>query len=758
MNQTVILVIIIIIIAVMVFTRRKIQTDSKKLQTSTYEKETTEVTQSEYTETVDKPSFPEPTTEQIEERNKAKEVLSTIGDTIIDLSKNPVFWGAIGTVTLGPLLVKKLPGVFKKVAPKLSNKIAKSVVGKISAKIATKFSTTVVAKVASLASRFGISIAKASTVIGIGLAIFDLFTIGLDIGDLAGPNGPGYARMGSNKTYLAMRDESLKKLKEEISKNGGTYPIYLSNMDSVSKEEIEANTDLIVSDIMNLNRVPIHPLAENMLNAIKEDILNGKLTETSLEDTSVFEKYLNLVDENLVELEILGKLCEKYSGKLVNGQCSFTSKEQCQKWPIKDNENYAEWKDNACFLADDAVRRACDENKIEYDVNTGSCKVDADYCLMKGSDWRDNDCYINPGQEFGEFILGTTITRGLRQVFDPKMYESCREGEIDDGYFCRKLSCPDDKPEEFAGSCYPKCKPGYQGASLLCWESCPEDYIEEGVFCRKPIDTVAKSSYFAKKKPCAAGLRDDGTSCWSGFYNKTWGSVNCQANMCIDLDSGKSNNGEKVQLWDCDANNQNQKLTYDAGTGELKFNKTGKCLEIAGNSKDNWAQAQQWDCIGSDSQKWDRDREQFRNRNSGKCLNVRNGQAVNGNWLQQYDCNENDISNKWEEHIEGDSKFYKSRITTKPFRVEGYSDCYSTWINQEIKTTVFDRQYCDDGDKNVAGVCYKPCPPGYVDNGLLCSTGGQVITRKNYGRGVGQLAGIQSRVKGRKIAYSSKDN
>jgi hypothetical protein len=789
MDQNVIIVVVIVVvIVVMVIMRRKTQIDSKKLKTiknsssilNTYEPESTEVKQSEYIGTVNEPSLPEPTPEAIRGESEELEKLKMLGDTVVDLSKNPIFWAAVlaNPVTVR-VLTSSIKALTKKVAPKFFNRVAVSLVGKMTAKLTAKITTTVVGKSAALAAKLGISLAKAATIVGAVLVVFDLFTIALDIGDAAGTGGPGYVRMGSNKVYLGMRDESLKKLKEDLEKKGSPYPLYLSDVDNVSVADVNAIAASIISDIFDADRVPIHPLAENMFTTVKNDIVSGKLTLADTEDESVMEKYDGLVDEKSVEVEILRVICEKYAGKIVNGQCSYTSKEQCEKWPVKDDENYGEWKDDACVLADPSLRKTCEDNKIEYDVNTGSCKVDVDYCLRKGADWKDNDCYVSPGQEFGEFILGTTVTRGLRQIFDPKMYESCKDGEVDDGYFCRKLTCPDDKPEEFAGSCYPRCNSGYQGAGPLCWESCPEGYVDDAAFCRKPINTVIKSSYMAKKKPCAEGLRDDGTSCWddlkcntvdNGFYNKTWGSVNCQANMCIDLDGGKTDNGTKVQLWDCDSNNQNQKLTYDAGTGELKFNKTGKCLEISANSKDNWAQAQQWDCIGSESQKWDRDGEQFRNRNSGKCLNVRNGEAFNGNWLQQYDCNENDPSNKWEEHNEGGGKFYKSRITTKPFRTEGYGDCYSTWIAKlettctgtgGIKTPVFEREYCDDGDRLIAGVCWKgtrACPEGYVDNGELCSTGGEVISKKSYGRGIGRVTDIQSRVKQRKIDYSTKDN
>ena len=274
--------------------------------------------------------------------------------------------------------------------------------------------------------------------------------------------------------------------------------------------------------------------------------------------------------------------------------CSFT-KETCEKsfnWPLLEGQEYAEFKpvkinsivdgrvqqsnQDLCVSSNSLMRTVCDSNNIPYDQNTGICKIDETYCKMKGAEWLQDkktgkfDCAISPGQEFAEAIFGTTITRGLKQVFSLDQYEKCKPNEIDDGYFCRNTSscdpakneeqclglcypkcqtgyhpigcniCTPDCPpssgtttvtddgatcrtqkckegEEKSGElCYPKCKPGYYGVGPVCWEQCPPGWNDYGVGCNK----------YPPKAPCPAGMRDDGTSCWLDTYGRGtgWGN------------------------------------------------------------------------------------------------------------------------------------------------------------------------------------------------------------------------------------------
>ncbi|MBF6051465.1 RICIN domain-containing protein [Streptomyces eurocidicus] len=71
---------------------------------------------------------------------------------------------------------------------------------------------------------------------------------------------------------------------------------------------------------------------------------------------------------------------------------------------------------------------------------------------------------------------------------------------------------------------------------------------------------------------------------------------------------------------------------------------SGKCLEVADSRKDNGAPIQQWDCVNSQTQKWEviwnsnlAEPFTLRNRNSGKVIEVDNSSKSNGARVQQWD-------------------------------------------------------------------------------------------------------------------------
>lgn len=53
-----------------------------------------------------------------------------------------------------------------------------------------------------------------------------------------------------------------------------------------------------------------------------------------------------------------------------------------------------------------------------------------------------------------------------------------------------------------------------------------------------------------------------------GAPNQQWrfenGQVKIHGNKCLDVVDGANVNGVKLQVWDCDANNPNQKFWYTA--------------------------------------------------------------------------------------------------------------------------------------------------------------------------------------------------
>ena len=381
-------------------------------------------------------------------------------------------------------------------------------------------------------------------------------------------------------------------------------------------------------------------------------------------------------------------------------------------WPLKENEEYAEFKsvklnanvsdkivqksEDLCVSSDSLLRTVCDSNNIPYDQTTGICKIDEKYCKMKGAEWVKDpttgifDCAVDPGQGFAEAIFGTTIVRGLKQVFDLSQYEKCQSNEVDDGYFCRNTdSCDPVKQEACLGLCYPKCdkgyhpvgcnicspdcppssgttvitddgatcrtqkckageeksgelcyptcKAGFTGVGPVCWEKCPAGWNDYGVGCNK----------YPPKDACPGNMRDDGTSCWLDTYGNGVGTIpNKRA-----CPAGMRDDGTSCWL-----------DTYGRGTGYA-----------------NWFES------------WDEQLKRCEKGEGTKC--------------------------EWNGAI------------AYPVCRPGYKSVGCCLCEPErgpgIYQTLFDRQYCGPGETNVAGLCYKNCKPGYhYVGGNLCEPDG----------------------------------
>ncbi|MGV9561994.1 RICIN domain-containing protein [Streptomyces sp. NPDC003480] len=77
---------------------------------------------------------------------------------------------------------------------------------------------------------------------------------------------------------------------------------------------------------------------------------------------------------------------------------------------------------------------------------------------------------------------------------------------------------------------------------------------------------------------------------------------NVNAQKCLDVQSGNAANGTKIQLWSCN-NSPAQQWKFDVrAASELRNAATDKCLDLHrfDNGYDSW----QWDCNGSDAQKF----------------------------------------------------------------------------------------------------------------------------------------------------------
>lgn len=113
--------------------------------------------------------------------------------------------------------------------------------------------------------------------------------------------------------------------------------------------------------------------------------------------------------------------------------------------------------------------------------------------------------------------------------------------------------------------------------------------------------------------------------------------------MCVDVDTNNSANGNTVQLWKCHQATQGQQWTMESDGTVRAF---GKCLDIKGNGSDNYDRVQLWDCTNAGGQRWiPTANGELRNPQSGRCLDDPHGATEEGTPLQIYDCNQ-----QWTQH------------------------------------------------------------------------------------------------------------
>ena len=512
------------------------------------------------------------------EQNAFLKSLNSTPEILKKLGENPVFWGAVITqIGLEYILKQAILSLVKKFSTKAVSTVIEvggaaalkstgSLVVKGSEMLAAKVGTAAATKIATgvgekavvvATEKAAVAGAKISTEVAteaasgpVGWAVFliQLLPMVIDLSDAFIPGGTvGYAKMGTNQQYLELKKSIDDTMTAAIKEKGVDPPLYIGPLSKLSQDELTTALKNEIANIMDFTKNPMDPLILPMITKLKDDIIAKKTDINSVNDDAVMKGYTDLIDFDLMTKKALDNICISRDGKIIkdsqgNGQCSYSSRKACDssyKWPYVPGDGstsvapYTEFRNGASGTEADGycelsagyiLRQMCEDNKIPYDSTRGTCAIDEKYCLTKGAEWgynphiKENDCLIPPGQEFFEFILGTTITRGLKQIFDPMQYESCKPGEFDTGYFCSK--CPDTAPEESQGLCYPKCDPGYFRVGPVCWSSCPPGYKDYGVGCEKPPAYGNGGGRTPDLSPCPPGLKDDGTSCWGDLYGR----------------------------------------------------------------------------------------------------------------------------------------------------------------------------------------------------------------------------------------------
>lgn len=475
-----------------------------------------------------------------------------------------------GTIKTTASILKSIGADAVKLGTKAAEKISEKVLEKTLVKAGEKSGEAVAAKVAQKTA-IAASTGPGFPFVEAGFLAFDVLSIGLDLGDAG-----GYGKMATNEMYIDIKQGIDKQIQEEYTKAGATWPSIIGPLDQLEESEYTKRLQVEVAKIMDPSKNPVDPLVSPMIIKLAKDLKDGVITKEQVEDDNVMKRYTDLLNMDDIIAKANVMVCTNSKGKIAsNGQCTYKDKTSCEStytWPIKSDETYAEYKeaDGICVSASGILRGLCEEAGVGYDTNTGRCKIDENYCKKKGADWgynekiKENDCYTNTGQDIAELLFGTTIVRGLKQIFDPAQYEKCKsdesddgaygcikcpegsegngqlcypkckigyhpfgccvctpdcpQGYVDDGATCRKVSCNDN--EEHNGAlCYPKCKEGYGGAGPVCWEKCKPGYVDDGAFCRNPLDTYGRGAGRVPDVTCDSGFSQKGVGAASWCDN-----------------------------------------------------------------------------------------------------------------------------------------------------------------------------------------------------------------------------------------------
>jgi len=134
--------------------------------------------------------------------------------------------------------------------------------------------------------------------------------------------------------------------------------------------------------------------------------------------------------------------------------------------------------------------------------------------------------------------------------------------------------------------------------------------------------------------------------------NVTGGLLNIVSewgNKCLDLPGGSTNNGNLLQIWDCNGMT-NQQWLFDSGSWTIRYGgNSGKCIDALEWSGNGGAGTKLgiWDCNGHDSQSWGYDSNMKTiylahsadRSNANLCMDLIGGATQDGTQIQVWGCN-----------------------------------------------------------------------------------------------------------------------
>jgi hypothetical protein len=433
----------------------------------------------------------------------------------------------------------KLSTAASKQAAKIATKLATA-----NAKLAAKYSSIAAAAAASTSTVFGAPVGGLIAVGGAILSIFDGLSLLLDLGDPG-----GYGELEYKATYRKLKEQLDAEFKQDLKDNGypAPYEQITGPLDYIEEEDLVTTMAEISNEIFE---------NKYLQETIKKVEARASNDMSEQEIGVIFDEEASKIQTIISNLSY-EDMCKKFDGFMVGDKCSF-KKQECNdyEWPIDidngaeiDGGSFRRFKDGKCLAEGPEIRSACEESGIPYDFETGICDITEEYCKLKGADWLNDDCKVQDGQKFFEYLVGETVVRGLKQIFDPKQFEPCVANEKDDGYFCRKQICK--LGEEVDGDlCYPKPLPGFvNGGGPLAWAECPPGFTYNGVFCGKPPAVERGIGEIPKYSLCLPGSFEHGTggeckSCYGGKRNANLAGSGKECDMDCPIGYDKDPNGQ----------------------------------------------------------------------------------------------------------------------------------------------------------------------------------------------------------------------
>ncbi len=120
--------------------------------------------------------------------------------------------------------------------------------------------------------------------------------------------------------------------------------------------------------------------------------------------------------------------------------------------------------------------------------------------------------------------------------------------------------------------------------------------------------------------------------------------IGAGSNRCVDVSGGRSDDGAKIQLWDCHGGPE---VRWTWRGQQLVNSRTGKCLDVTGNGTVEGTRVQQWTCNTAGGQQWQFVNGNLRNPQSGKCLDADAWGTANGIQLIIWHCGVDQSNQTW---------------------------------------------------------------------------------------------------------------